>query len=57
MTPERAREILKAGKAERSYRKHMTSEEEDDVYDIWSRMERSSSFEEILMLIAKGEQA
>ena len=57
MTPERAREILEAGDAEGSYRKHMTPEEEDQVYDIWAGMERSSSFEEILMLIAKGEQA
>jgi hypothetical protein len=53
MTPARAREILEAGNAAGEYRKHMTIEEEDHVYDIWSGMQRSSSFKEVLTMIAE----
>jgi hypothetical protein len=52
MTPARAREILEAGKATGEYRKHMTPEEEDHVYDVWAGMQRSSSFKEVLAIIA-----
>jgi hypothetical protein len=55
MTPARAREILEAGKVSGEYRKHMTLEEEDQVYDIWSRLERSTSFREVLGMIARRE--
>lgn len=54
MTPSRAREILEAGKATGEYRKHMTVEEQDHVYDIWSKMDRSSTFFEVLSLIARN---
>jgi hypothetical protein len=55
MTPARAREILESGKATGEYRKHMTPEEEDQVYDVWAAMERSTSFKEVLGMIARGE--
>jgi hypothetical protein len=35
----------------------MSEEEEDQVYDIWSRLERSTSFREVLGMIARGEDA
>jgi hypothetical protein len=57
MTPTRAREILEAGEAEGSYRKHMTPAEEDDVYNVWAAMDRSTSFKEVLEMIACGEDS
>ena len=51
MTPERAREILEFGNAAAEYRPHMTLDEIELLDDIWTRMERSSSYEEILRLL------
>ena len=56
MTPDRVAEILQLGNAAGEYRKHMTPEEVELVYDIWARMERSASFYEVLRLIAAGER-
>jgi hypothetical protein len=55
MTRERAKLILEVGEAAGEYRKHMSVEEENGVYDIWCRMERSSSFKEVLRMIAEGQ--
>lgn len=55
MTPERADEIIRLGNVAGEYRKHMTEEEIDLFYDIWGRKERSTSFYEVLRLIAAGQ--
>ena len=55
MTPERAQELLGLGHQTGEYRKHMTDVEIELVYDIWAHMERSSSFGEVLTLIATGQ--
>jgi len=55
MTSERASEILRLCNPAGEYRKHMKPEEVDSVYDIWARMEQSTSFYEVLTLIAAGE--
>jgi hypothetical protein len=55
VTSDRAREILEAGESTGEYRKHMPVEEQDQVYDIWSKMQRSSTFFEVLSLIARGQ--
>jgi hypothetical protein len=55
VTPDRAREILEAGREAGEYRKHMTVEEEDQVYDIWDRIQRSTSVKKVLEMIASGE--
>ena len=55
MIRQRAAEILRVSNGAGNYRKHMTPEEVELVYGIWSRMERSTSFHEVLTVVAAGE--
>jgi hypothetical protein len=55
MIPERAAEILRLSDGAGNYRKHMTPEEVELVYGVWSRRERSTSFYEVLTAIAARE--
>jgi hypothetical protein len=55
IAPERAREILNSGNIEGEFRKHMTDEEIEHVFEIWQQTGQSSSFYEILKLIASKQ--
>jgi hypothetical protein len=46
---------MEADSAAGEYRKHMTVHEVDQVFDIWSGLEGSTSFKEVLTMIAKGQ--
>jgi len=55
MTPERAEEILRAGEATGNFSQQMTPAELVELERVWSRMARSTSYQEVLTLIAAGE--
>ena len=55
MTPERAREILEAGRIDGQYSSRMTPTELAESDRIWVRLQRSASYLEVLTLIARGE--
>ena len=55
MTPERAKEILQLGYKTSEYRKHMTREEIELIYDVWDGSEESPSYYEVLKRIAAGQ--
>src|SRR4051794_19303989 len=52
MTSDRAREILETGEATGNFSQHMTPGEIAELERHWSRMARSTSYQELLTIIA-----